>query len=108
MLVTNAFSLNMLDSLSSTIKTIELEKEAVKETLKVNAWRSVVGHEDTAAVFSSELGVEIPFNRESVSLQQGDVILVGQYIGPRLNEGVTTLPEGATIKWILVSIIESF
>jgi hypothetical protein len=108
MLVTNAFSLNMLDSLSSTIKTIELEKEAVQETLKVNAWRSVVGHEDTAAVFSSELGVEIPFNRESVSLQQGDVILVGQYIGPRLNEGVTTLPEGATIKWILVSIIESF
>ena len=108
MLVTNAFSLNMLDSLSSTIKTIELEKEAVKETLKVNAWRSVVGHEDTAAVFSSELGVEIPFNRESVSLQQGDVILVGQYIGPRLNEGVTQLPEGATIKWILVSIIESF
>jgi hypothetical protein len=108
MLVTNAFSLNMLDSLSSTIKTIELQKEAVKETLKVNAWRSVVGHVDTAAVFTDELGVEIPFNRESVSLKQGDVVLVGQYVGPRLNEGVTTLPEGATIKWILVSIIESF
>ena len=87
MLVTNAFSLNMLDSLSGTIKTIELQKEAVKETLKVNAWRSVVGHEDTAAVFTDELGVEIPFNRESVSLKQGDVVLVANTLGHVLMRG---------------------
>ena len=54
---------------------------------------------DTAAIFSQQLGVEIPAARVTVSLTHGEIILVGQYSGPRLPEGATTLPEGATIKW---------
>jgi hypothetical protein len=43
-------------------------------------------------------------NRANVSLAAGDRVLVGQYSGPRLPEGTTTLPEGATIKWLVVTV----
>lgn len=65
---------------------------------------SAVGHESTAAVFSSQLGVEVPFNRVNAALQRGNVALVGQYRGPRLAEGATELPEGATIQWLRVEV----
>ena len=76
---------------------------------------SAVGHADTAAVFSKELGEDVEFNRISlkfgeefnrISLKFGesDVLLVGQLTGPRLPEGSTTLPEGATISWLAVYI----
>ena len=38
-------------------------------------------------------------NRVNVKLEPGVLILVGQYIGPRLPKGATTLPEGASIEW---------
>lgn len=63
---------------------------------------SAVGHADTAAVFSAILGREVPVNRISVKLGPGSLGLVGQLVGPRLPEGATTLPEGATIEWWLV------
>ncbi|MCK7505116.1 MAG: DUF1874 domain-containing protein [Desulfobacterales bacterium] len=56
---------------------------------------SAVGHADTAAVFSSLLGRPVPVERRSIKLDEGETALVGQYIGPRLPEGATTLPEGA-------------
>ena len=63
---------------------------------------SVVGHADTAAVFSTVLGRDVPYNRATIKLADGDHLLVGQYIGPRLPEGATSLPEGATIEWWIV------
>ncbi len=65
---------------------------------------SAVGHADTAAVFSDVLGIDVPCNRVSVSLDHCTTALVGQYSGPRLPEGATTLPEGATIKWMIVGV----
>lgn len=66
---------------------------------------SAVGHEDTARVFSAELGVGVAFNRVTATLQSGVVALVGQYRGPRLAEGATSLPEGATIQWLKVEVM---
>lgn len=67
---------------------------------------SAVGHADTAALFSALLGREITVNRVSVKLpggpDSGVFALIGQLQGPRLPEGATTLPEGATIAWWLV------
>lgn len=65
---------------------------------------SAVGHADTAAVFSKELGEDVEFNRISLKFGESDVLLVGQLTGPRLPEGSTTLPEGATISWLAVYI----
>jgi hypothetical protein len=65
---------------------------------------SVVGHEDTAGLFSELLGRFVAFNRASTSLAVGDELFVGQYNGPRLPEGATSLPPGATIRWFHVSV----
>jgi hypothetical protein len=102
MFICNAFSLNMLPggNVSLGIKEISLE-EAVVFAAKLE---SAVGHADTAAVFSNLLQRPVVLARLNVSLQRGDTILVGQYNGPRLPEGATTLPEGATIRWLQVSL----
>ena len=60
---------------------------------------SAVGHETTAKLFEQILGVPVPYNRMTVQPASGDRALIGQYIGPRLEEGATELPEGARIEW---------
>ena len=102
--ITNSFSLNMLGehigagelSFSVVEDPIEFLRDA--ETRHGKAV-SVVGHADTAAVFSSILATEVVAARTSVVLSTDDEMLVGQYKGPRLPEGATTLPEGAKIIW---------
>ena len=101
MLVTNAFSLNML-SADSEIRFSKITKACAAELLHLENWESCVGHADTARVFSDVLGVEIPANRATVSFDGSQKMIVGQYKGPRLPEGATKLPEGATIEWWLV------
>ena len=100
-MILNAFSLNMIAAFPATINVEEISVAEASE-MAADA-ESAVGHTDTAAVFSTVLGVEVPANRATVSLGAGDVVVVGQYRGPRMPEGETTLPEGATIKWLLVS-----
>ena len=101
MFILNAFSLNMLVG-NSDIAVREITRAVAASFAP--ACVSAVGHADTAAVFSSVLGVEIPCSRATVALKEGDVALVGQYSGPRLAEGCSTLPEGATIKWLVVGV----
>ena len=45
------------------------------------------------------LGFEVAFNRTSLTLHEGDIVYVAQYVGPRLPEGTTTLPENSEIKF---------
>jgi len=104
--IANAFSLNMLD-LSEGLTDLEVyatSAELVREEIATaeecgGEVVSIVGHADTAAVFSTLLGRPVPVNRVNIKLTQGVILLVGQYIGPRLPEGATTLPEGARIEW---------
>ena len=103
MYLLNAFSLNMIVG-NADIVVREITKD-VAASFAADC-TSAVGHADTAAVFSSVLGVEIPCNRATVALKDGDVALVGQYSGPRLPEGATSLPEGAAIKWMVVAVKE--
>ena len=101
MFILNAFSLNMLvGNADVAVREVAVSVAASLAPACVSA----VGHADTAAVFSSVLGVEIPCNRATVALKEGDVALVGQYSGPRLPEGAVSLPEGATIKWLIVAV----
>ena len=101
MYLLNAFSISMLTlPASARFETVSLA-EASEMASKLT---SAVGHADTANIFASLLGQEVPVNRINVSLAPGQVALVGQYTGPRLPEGATTLPEGATITWVKVSV----
>ena len=107
MLVCNAFSLNMVFGFPVTVEVQEFANvQNVREYLANFRVESAVGHADTAALFSNLLGVEIPCERRTVSLRQSQSIVVGQYTGPRLPEGATTLPEGASVRWLLVTVGE--
>ena len=101
MFILNAFSLNMIVGNADVV--VREVSQKVAASLAANC-TSAVGHADTAAVFSAVLGVEIPCNRATVALRDGDVALVGQYSGPRLAEGAVSLPEGATVKWVVVGV----
>ncbi|MBT6254090.1 DUF1874 domain-containing protein [Candidatus Uhrbacteria bacterium] len=103
MLIANAFSLGMLMSLTSTIKVVEITLEQARELASAGL-ESIVGHANTADVFSEQLQVPVPMNRCSVSLDKGNQLLVGQYKGPRLPEGTTSLPEGSSISWCTLTV----
>ena len=102
--ITNAFSLSMIPS--DRTANIEVRPISVGTvTWYAKYMESIVGHADTAALFSNILGIHIPVNRVSVIFDQPrTILLVGQYVGPRLPEGTTTLPEGARIDWKLVTV----
>lgn len=101
-LLLNAFSLNMLGAFPADVRIVEVslaQAQALAPTLT-----SAVGHTDTAAIYSDLLGMPVPARRETVSLAPGDVALVGQYRGPRLAEGTTCLPPGASIQWLRITV----
>ena len=96
----NAFSLQMVDTKTPYyISVCPVIPESIPAVIT-----SCIGHTDTAAVVSAELGRDIPVNRISVHLFPGDAIYVAQLIGGRLPEGATRLPEGFSIKYMKVSI----
>lgn len=98
--ILNAFSINMLpgDCNVSFEKIIPYKGE--------KGFESYIGHADTAAVISDVLGVDLPMNRQSVTLERDETVIVAQYTGPRLPEGSTRLPEGATITFWQVSNLD--
>ena len=114
--VTNALPGSVLAG-ADVLKFIKLTAAQAAEIIDGPLqWESAVGHADTAALFSALLGREIGFNRISIPSDFfGDVngrvpynnqILAGVYSGPRLPEGSTTLPEGASIQWVLVTPVK--
>lgn len=101
--ISNAFSLQMLDG-DATIKVLNINQWQAACLAKGGEWKSCVGHADTAVVFSEQLGIDIPMNRINIKAKSGDHLLVGQLVGGRLPEGATTLPDGFSIKWMIVAI----
>lgn len=104
MLLLNAFSLNMVAEFPASFSVEEISLSLVREILKDLGLESAVGHEDTASLFGQMLGMPVGYNRVNNSLAKGDSVIVGQYRGPRLPEGASELPEGATIKWLRVTV----
>ena len=104
--ITNAFPLNMLGlGVGVTdLQVCRISPEYIRDVIaEAGCYASIVGHADTAAVFSSQLGLDIPCNRATFQLEEDHILFVGQYKGPRLPEGATTLPEGAKINWVMVT-----
>lgn len=97
--ISNAFSINMMDIRNFSLLRIKnIQSSDIPRRVK-----SVVGHQDTAKLISKILGFEVPFNRTSLTLKEQDVLYVAQYKGPRLPEGATELPEGATIEFLEIT-----
>ena len=105
--IANAFSLNMLTlGVGATdLQVCRVPPEYIRgEIEEAGDFTSIVGHADTSAVFSSQLGLDIPCNRATFKLEEDHILFVGQYKGPRLPEGATSLPEGAKVEWAMVTI----
>lgn len=99
----NAFSLNMIDIDGPTeLQIFPLQKADAIDFLKSREFTSAVGHKETADILTNELGLNIQHNRMTIKLGKNDITVVAQYIGPRLEEGATTLPEGAKIQYYLL------
>lgn len=109
MKVLNAFSLQMLTSLfedscavNVTFKKVSVDYAA--EILEVAGCESHVGHADIAHIMSEQLGTTVAFNRQPTALSAGEIALICQYVGGRLPEGATALPEGAELRWYEVTV----
>ena len=105
--VANAFSLNMLDIGSGVtdLNVCRIPPEYIRDVIaEAGRFTSIVGHADTAEVFSGLLGLDVPCNRATFQLEEDHILFVGQYKGPRLPEGATELPEGARVEWVMVTI----
>lgn len=106
MYITNAISLNMVADIPAgsfewiwvPVQEIRNYFEAGKEII------NALGHPDIASVVSSDLGFEVKSNRISTPMQKGDIILIAQYVGPRLPEGAKALPDGAKVKYAIVKV----
>lgn len=99
----NALSLNMVVAPEGALRFKEIPLDEAQAILAAG-FESVVGHADTAAVLTSQLGMAVPAVRATIALSKGDRAVVGQYKGPRLPEGATALPDGATIVWYAVCV----
>ena len=116
--ISTAFSINMIPQTicETPISFTRISSDEARNLVKnADSILSIVGHPDTAHVFGNILNAEINPNRISFTMdteykasninphpEETRVLLVGQYTGPRLAEGATTLPEGARIDWWLV------
>jgi hypothetical protein len=85
--VSNSFALSML-SWPADIRVEPASLDEVREGL-AGGFTSAVGHEATARVFSTLLGVEVPVNRVQLRLNLGELLYVGQVM--------TRLPEGRVL-----------
>lgn len=99
-ILVNAFSLGMLplEAMMYIIRVKKISSNEVPADVE-----SAIGHSDTAKVVSSMLGFEVKPNRVSIKMSESDVLYVAQYTGPRLPEGATTLPEGASLEFFEVT-----
>jgi hypothetical protein len=99
--ISNSFSLNMLRSSHNV--TIHVQELTLTEAQQfAHGAMSSVGHANTAELFSQLLGRPVPMNRQTISLEPEDKILIGQYVGERLDEYAKHRPEHALIKWLLI------
>jgi hypothetical protein len=112
MVIANAFSLNMLDVEDvANLTVIKVNPDIIADDVQLGGENilpvhSIVGHKETAALFSTALGFDVPCNRETFVLDDKTLLTVGQYKGPRLEEGATQLPDGASIEWYQVWLEE--
>ena len=96
--LTNSFSLQMLTSFPSDFRCVEISKEKF-DYYKEHAV-SYIGHQDLAYLLS------VDYNRESLKLREGDILLVAQLMGGRLPEGATNLPDNVGIKCLCVQVLK--
>lgn len=99
----SSFSVNLLNAFPAHVSFVPITVDEARALL-AEGFESVIGHANTAALFSALLGMEAPSCRETATLPPGARAVLGQYRGPRLKEGCAQLPEGSRIEWFRVVV----
>lgn len=100
MILTNAFSINMLED-ETALRFTPVTLEVARVIVQHNSITNVIGHADLDIIVRELLGKKnvLPGKRATVAYKPPEMMLVAQYRGPRLPEGTTQLPKGATIEF---------
>ena len=96
----------MIAKLPTDVYVQEVNDDFAKEFTKTA--KSVIGHPATAEIVSEKTGTKVEMNREQITLNPGDELLVFQLL-QRLPEGKTLTKEEMQeipAKWILVKVKE--
>ena len=102
--ISNAIAISMFETAQAVNVEIKpVDVEYVQEWFDQVDVVSAIGHADTATLVSQQIGHTVKSDRISVKLTSDDLLFVSQYIGPRLAEGATVLPEGAEIRYFAVT-----
>ena len=102
----NAFSINMVEKFPAKAYFREISIEDVKNIIS-SGFISAVGHESTSIILTKILGIEIPMNRITITLNNGDNLIVAALNMPRLPENKILQEEELEkipIKFILVEV----
>jgi len=102
--ISNAFSLSMLTP-PATVKVVEASEDEVRRILS-SQFISAIGHEATAKIVTSRIGVSVQVNRISIQLKPSDILVVFQLL-TRLPEGkILTEDEMKQVqaKWYIVTL----
>lgn len=104
-ILANAFSLSMISDPEYSLSVKEISEDEVKNYLS-RGFESAIGHESTAQLLTTKLGVEVPFNRISVALDKDTILIVAQLMGPRKEYKDMTSEEieKYPIKYFLVTL----
>ena len=100
--LSNAFSLGMLTG-DGAIGVVEITDQRAKSILS-DGFQSAIGHQSTADFIKAMIGIDVPVNRVSLSLEDEDMMVVLQLQG-RLQEGKVLSEEEMKqipYKWYLV------
>ena len=101
--IVSTFTAGMISSKKFSVSFENVELETAQRWIEENQPISAVGHAQTAEIASNWLGKLIAFNRLSLAVKDCQLLIV-QYKGPRLPEGATKVPEGATFELILATV----
>lgn len=89
----NAFPIQIVaDGSAMTVRAATLDE--ARAALAVG---SAIGHADTAGLLTTILGAPVPMARVTIPTTTAGDVVVAQYSGPRLPEGATVLPDGASL-----------
>ena len=102
----NSFSANLLKVFPAQVEFVEISVDQARDLLSVG-FVSVVGHANTALRFKQLLALDVRVSRrrKTVHLSPGAWAVLGQYSGPRLDEGITELPANAPFRWFRVAVV---
>ncbi len=87
----NAFSISMVEQLLQrkpvTLRLERISAETVKLFLINQSFISTIGHVATANALSKILGINVPANRTTITMSEGDLLIVFQLSMGRLPPG---------------------